>query len=168
MTCGVYQIINLNNGRCYVGSSINIEERWRNHVGCLRRGKHHAPKLQAAFNRDGEESFRIVVVDEASIDDLNDVEQRWIDLTKAYGYGYNGRPTADKHGLLPEITKQRMSIGSKRAGQDPELRRQRSERAKQQHANGTLGRHTWSDEARAGISAKLKAAHQRRKSNSKA
>lgn len=168
MTCGVYQIINLTNGHCYIGSSINIEERWKNHLGCLRRGKHHAPKLQAAFNRDGEAAFRLLILEEAPLEKLNEVEQRWIDLNKAYGKGYNGRPTADKHGLLPEITKKRMSVGSKRAGQDPELRRLRSERAKRQHEEGSLGRHTWSAESEASISSKLKQAWKRRRSTTPA
>ena len=31
MTCGIYKIENKINGKLYIGQSINIEERWKNH-----------------------------------------------------------------------------------------------------------------------------------------
>ena len=163
MTCGVYAIFNRNNNHAYVGSSINIEERWRNHRQCLKSGRHHAPKLLAAWSRDGAEAFLFEVLELADQDDLCEREQHWMDALEAYGTGYNGRPTANKHGLLPELTKQRMSVGSKRAGLDPDLRKLRSERAKAQHASGNLGRATWTSETYAQHNDKLKAAWVKRR-----
>lgn len=31
MTCGIYKIENKLNGKVYIGQSINIEQRWREH-----------------------------------------------------------------------------------------------------------------------------------------
>jgi group I intron endonuclease len=40
MTCGVYSITNKNNGKIYIGASIDIEHRWREHVRMLKKGDH--------------------------------------------------------------------------------------------------------------------------------
>lgn len=39
---GVYLITNNINGKMYIGSSINIERRWKEHLRDLRNGNHHA------------------------------------------------------------------------------------------------------------------------------
>lgn len=41
MSCGVYQIVNIKNNNRYIGSSINIEDRFYAHKHGLRCGKHH-------------------------------------------------------------------------------------------------------------------------------
>ena len=33
MTCGIYKITNLKNNKIYVGQSIDIEQRYANHLG---------------------------------------------------------------------------------------------------------------------------------------
>ena len=55
--CGVYKIVNLAKGDCYVGQSQNVRKRVSEHFRLLRNGKHVNPKLQNAFNKYGEENF---------------------------------------------------------------------------------------------------------------
>lgn len=54
---GVYAIINLVNGKFYIGSSIGMNTRWWNHLIDLRNGTHENAHLQNSFNKYGEENF---------------------------------------------------------------------------------------------------------------
>jgi group I intron endonuclease len=56
-TSGVYKIINIVNNKCYVGSSVNLRKRCREHILRLRSNKHPNSYLQSSFNKYGEESF---------------------------------------------------------------------------------------------------------------
>lgn len=53
----VYQIVNSQNGRIYVGETMRGELRWRDHLSYLRCGNHSNSNLQADFNKFGEEAF---------------------------------------------------------------------------------------------------------------
>ena len=57
MVSGIYLIENTVNGKVYVGSAVNFNERFRVHNYYLSRGSHHSPKLQYAWNKYGEKSF---------------------------------------------------------------------------------------------------------------
>lgn len=88
---GVYIILNLVNSHMYVGSSYDIEHRWRKHREALRRGKHHSPYLQRAWAKYGESAFTFIMV-EASEPDLNQQrEQAYLDTGK---YVYNASKSA--------------------------------------------------------------------------
>lgn len=54
---GVYQIYNTVNGKRYIGSSIHIEQRFKEHLRNLRANKHVNAHLQSAWNKYGEHSF---------------------------------------------------------------------------------------------------------------
>lgn len=41
MTIGVYSITNNKDGKRYIGSSIDIKQRWSTHASQLRCGKHY-------------------------------------------------------------------------------------------------------------------------------
>lgn len=47
-------IVNTNNGKRYIGSSLNIRKRLWEHRANLRHNKHCNPHLQASWNRYGE------------------------------------------------------------------------------------------------------------------
>lgn len=67
-------------GREYVGSSINLYARFMKHKSDLNKGQHHSPILQNAWNKHGEASFDLVVVETVdSPETLLAVEQAWID-----------------------------------------------------------------------------------------
>jgi group I intron endonuclease len=91
MTTGIYAIVNTKNKKRYIGSAVNVEKRWREHLCTLRSGKHHSRHLQAAWNRYGEAAFRFDVVTTCEPQELVEQEQFWIDAfqTAEGKHGYN-------------------------------------------------------------------------------
>lgn len=59
MTSGVYQLT-FASGDTYIGKSINIEERWKQHMNKFYKGTAAKP-MQAAFNRCGDPTGQILV-----------------------------------------------------------------------------------------------------------
>lgn len=55
---GIYRITCTVNGKSYIGSSVNMLERWREHIAHLRAGAHHSIYLQRCFNKYGEDSIK--------------------------------------------------------------------------------------------------------------
>jgi group I intron endonuclease len=61
---GIYCIKNTINGKIYVGSSVNIKKKFRNHLLSLRKNQHPNFKLQSSFNKHKEESFIFYVLED--------------------------------------------------------------------------------------------------------
>ena len=61
MVAGIYGIRNSISGKWYVGSSINIQRRWKKHIQRLRTNKHENIKLQRAWNKYGENAWEWVI-----------------------------------------------------------------------------------------------------------
>lgn len=75
---GVYMIRNRINKKVYVGSSVQIAERWRQHRRSLKAGRHHSPALQNAWNVYGAEAFEFFVIAYCTPDKLRREEQFWL------------------------------------------------------------------------------------------
>src|SRR6478752_1453511 len=71
MSCGVYRIVCLANGRCYIGSSQRIELRWGEHKSELRSGVHHSRHLQRCWAKYGEDRFKFEVLELVDGDPLS-------------------------------------------------------------------------------------------------
>jgi group I intron endonuclease len=84
--CGIYRILNKLNNKFYIGSSIDIYKRWYTHKNDLTKNKHHAKKLQRAWNKYGEShfSFEILETCEPIKDTLILLEQKYLDLNPCY------------------------------------------------------------------------------------
>ena len=78
-TTGIYQIKNLLNGKIYIGSSIRIRNRWRQHRHLLRRGKHHSCHLQRSWDKHGESSFLFEVLEVCTDDNRIALEQQYLE-----------------------------------------------------------------------------------------
>lgn len=76
---GIYRIINLTDGKFYVGSAACIRTRWFHHRKLLRRGKHSNVYLQRAWHRDGEASFSCEVLELCARVVLLQREQAYLD-----------------------------------------------------------------------------------------
>lgn len=117
------------NGKVYIGSSIDIKRRWYKHKATLRKSKHANAKLQAAWNKYGEDSFDFCVVEECSRDGLIAREQSWIDSCDCVEVGYNLNPVAGnmlgfKHS---EETKEAIRVAMVGRDTSEETRKLRSE-----------------------------------------
>lgn len=55
---GIYEIINIKNNKIYVGESLDITNRWKDHIESLVKGTHHNYKLQSDFNQYGVDAFK--------------------------------------------------------------------------------------------------------------
>ena len=88
--CGIYKITNTLNGMCYVGQSVNVAERWRQHI---KRGVGaEAPtrnKLYPAMLKAGVENFTFELVEECPREKLDGREDYWQNYFHAKDFGYS-------------------------------------------------------------------------------
>lgn len=96
---GVYAIKNINSGRQYIGSSINLKERMRSHIRKLYNGNHDNHLLQKDFFDFSADSFEVKIIEKlASSSNLNKVEADQIKSLLNSGYSlYN--MTEDGQGI---------------------------------------------------------------------
>ena len=86
---GIYKITCSENNKVYVGQAINIQDRWKTHIQCLNRNKHHNIHLQRAWNKYGENNFKFDIIEYCEKEDLNDKEIYWIKELSSFKNGYN-------------------------------------------------------------------------------
>ena len=92
----IYKIINLINGKFYVGSTTNQKVRFRQHRKLLRGNRHHCKHLQAAWNKYGEDKFSFAVVEEVpETRSLQEIEETYLMQHVGNVYCYNTGYSAD-------------------------------------------------------------------------
>lgn len=124
---GIYVIRCSPTNKVYVGSSINVDKRWKVHRAALRNRGHHNAYLQRAWDKYGEASFEFAIVEECSIDVLLTREGAWIERLRAadpeYGFNEFADPIHPNLGrqFTPE-QRERVSFGMLRRKVSPETR----------------------------------------------
>lgn len=91
---GIYIILNISNGKLYVGSAVRISNRWRQHRHDLNQGKHRNDYLQKAFNA-SPDSFVFSVIEYVDgPENLLSREQFWLNFYQSNNrsLGYNLNP----------------------------------------------------------------------------
>lgn len=103
----IYQILNLINGKFYIGHSQNYDIRWWEHIRKLKVGKHDNLHLQRAWTKYGEAAFEFILIELVDKKDMLSREQFWIDVLGACDIeiGYN---------INPDATRPPSGLGSKR------------------------------------------------------
>ena len=93
MSKGIYKITNKINNKCYIGKSINIEERWKYHIRNIKSSREFDKPLYRAFRKNGISNFSFEIIEELEKyeDIANEREKYWIKYFDCYGAdkGYN-------------------------------------------------------------------------------
>ncbi len=127
-SAGIYQIINLVNGKIYVGSSNNLYNRKKSHLSCLRNNRHENPHLQSAWDKYKERNFDFEILQ--IVKDYKSIvgcEQFWLNSTcctdRRYGYNIASNAQHPSLGLKKtEKTKKKLSESLKRVfAENPEI-----------------------------------------------
>ncbi len=92
---GIYVITCIPTGKIYVGSAVNLKRRQYLHFWRLATNTHENKKLQRAWNKHGDSSFKFEVLEMVlDLHDLLAAEQKWIDSLNAVDSGFNICPVA--------------------------------------------------------------------------
>lgn len=123
---GVYKILNVKNGRSYIGSSENLKKRIWDHLQSLLHNEHHSYKLQADFRRYNVDDFDVSILELCGVMNLIQREQFYIDSQKPY---YNIAQVAGSSlGVKrSDETKMKVSLGLTGKKQSAETRKKKSE-----------------------------------------
>lgn len=87
---GIYKITEISTGRCYIGQSKNIKDRFREHMKCgLGIDTPNGNKLYQAMLDSSIEDFTFELIEECCAKDLDEKERYFISLYQSYDYGFN-------------------------------------------------------------------------------
>lgn len=88
--CGIYKITNLITEQCYIGQSVNIQQRMKQHCKCgLGIEASSTNKLYNSMQKDGVWNFSFELLEECPRELLNQKEAFWIDTYSSNIYGLN-------------------------------------------------------------------------------
>lgn len=89
--CGIYCIENIITNKKYIGQSINIYQRWKNHKSDLNNHKHPNDYLQHSWDKYGCENFMFYILEYCEPSQLDDMEVKYIQKFDATNEtkGYN-------------------------------------------------------------------------------
>lgn len=89
---GIYKIT-INDYYIYIGQSVDVKSRCKQHLRELKQNKHYNKRLQSVFNK-YPNSIKFEILEECEIDKLDEREMFYIDYYRSYG---------TKHGLNMSI-----------------------------------------------------------------
>jgi group I intron endonuclease len=156
---GIYKIQSISHpNRCYIGSAVNLHNRWATHLYTLKNNKHGNPKLQAHFNKYGIDDLQFSILVICIKEELRPInEVIWLEqfFINAYNPWFNiHRIAGSPMGVVPsEATREKLrqaNIGKKRS-EETRLKLSIalmghvvSEETKKKISEGGKGRIAWS------------------------
>lgn len=89
--CGIYKIENKINGKAYIGQSINIPRRWKEHQATAIHPNYEGYNypLYKAIRKYGLENFDFSVLEYCEPSNLDEKEKFYIKKFQTFGEGYN-------------------------------------------------------------------------------
>lgn len=88
--CGIYKITNKQTGDIYIGQSVNIADRWKQHVKCgLGIDASATNKLYNNMQKYGVWNFTFEILQKCTRDKLNEKERFWIQMYQSNKVGLN-------------------------------------------------------------------------------
>lgn len=93
----IYSILNIINGKIYIGKTVNLHKRWRDHISTSKKSSHKDHYLiHRAINKYGKSNFQFSIIQKFNNnEDASLAEKYWIKFYKSYikrygdDYGYN-------------------------------------------------------------------------------
>ncbi len=124
IVCGIYCIENMVNYKKYVGQSIDIYRRWKDHKHELDGNRHHNIYLQRAWNKYGEDNFNFYILEKCDVSDIDNRETHYINVFNCTSSecGYNIEAGGNTNKVLAAETRERMSMakqGKYHGGDNP-------------------------------------------------
>lgn len=91
---GIYMIQSISKPeRIYIGSAVNIRQRWNSHSRSMSNNMHHSPQLQRHYNKYGREDLEFSILESGIYLDKNHLLSREQGWYIPYGYkNANGLP----------------------------------------------------------------------------
>lgn len=114
MTIGIYKLEFLDS-TFYIGRSVNIENRYKDHCSMLTRGVNTCPLIQKKYNEIGVVPT-LVVIEKTSLETISEKEVYWISTLEATTKGLNILPggedilVGDKHPMSKYTNTQIYSV----------------------------------------------------------
>lgn len=98
---GIYCILNLENNKKYIGSSMNISRRWMDHKRNLNNNVHINKHLQFAWNKYGKDLFKFFIIEKIIVNKSSELFEREDFYILKFNsinpdYGYNSDMAGDK------------------------------------------------------------------------
>lgn len=87
MSIGIYKFTSKTTGLSYIGQSINIERRYKEH-----KTEDDGYSFHNAIKKYGWEDFTFEILEECNKEELNEKERYWIAYYNSYKNGYNETP----------------------------------------------------------------------------
>lgn len=121
MTIGIYAIRNKDDGRAYVGKSVNIEARWSTHRWNFKsevRPKDCNRHLWGSVRKHGIDKFSFEILETFDVVDERLIAERelfWMDKLKSCDrqFGYNLRRDSSSRMIVHDETRARLSLVTK-------------------------------------------------------
>jgi group I intron endonuclease len=141
--CYIYKILCLTNGKIYIGSTNNFENRKKVHLKSLRSNNHTSRYLQNAYNKYVIRNFEFYILEHCDSENRWAREQFYIDSLQpefnvsknAFGGGTFFNEPWNKGKKMSNQYKENVSKGTKKAMQD--------EFVKQKQSQSMKGRTPW-------------------------
>jgi group I intron endonuclease len=130
--CGIYQIKNIVNGKCYIGQTIDLYNREHTHFYSLENNKKYNKHLQYAWNKYGKNNFVFSVLLYCEEFELTKYERFFDNYYKELNLSYNIRECVDSNkGITFSLeTKEKMSKSAKGKSKSEKTRKKMSESKK--------------------------------------
>lgn len=117
MFSNIYVIKNLINNKQYVGQTVDVEKRWKEHKLNAKRGTDTTIYLYNAMKEYGIDNFEFRVIEEnIRLDEINDKEEYWIkelDTLRPNGYNLTLGGEGTKGYIMSDDTKHLISKKAK-------------------------------------------------------
>jgi hypothetical protein len=141
MKSGIYCFKNVIDGKKYIGQSVNVYKRHKEHIYGLKKDSHRNDYLQKAFNKYGENAFEFSILEICDIDMLDVRECSWINYYKTTesDFGYNLMGGGHNIHSLSHETKEKIRqshLGEK----NPFFGRKHTEETKKKIKESNLGK----------------------------